>query len=101
MRLSLRQNLCFIVIKGINGDGRDAGGVAQTSHPVAEWLDACIAKRDNDPPIGEQRRINDRPKQLQNDGLMFLLDAIDSVDVEDGRASCANLDEQVLQGRAR
>jgi hypothetical protein len=79
MRLRLCQHLRLIVIKRINGDGRDAGGVEQSSHPVPERLDARVPKRDNDPPIVEQRRIEDRPKHVQNNGLMFLFDSIDSV----------------------
>jgi hypothetical protein len=86
-----REHLCLVVIQRFNVDSRDAGDVEQSSHPVSQRLDARVAKSDNDSPVVQQRRIEDGPKHVENNRLMFLLGAIDGVDVEDGRASYSNL----------
>ena len=51
--------LCFVVVEHLRVESHHLDQRKQVAEPVSENLDPGVPERNNNPPVGKQRRAND------------------------------------------
>ena len=92
------ERLGLLVTQLTNAKRLDLQDIKVVAQPIAKHFNASVAKGDDDAPVIEQRRLHNGADHVEDDGLVFFLDAIDRIDEKYGSAGGPSLHEKLLQG---